>query len=180
MVVEEQTVPNAVTVLADSRGLSLGPACEGHKDDGASKGSLSVSPAQAPTPRRLGPGVRTVRVREIAAGARHSILVSECGGYILSRAMQDADDLLVLLKNRAGSSSPQKVSAILTDACLMMCVLYLRPGFHMRRMVCGGASSRSTPAGSSSAADSLPEGLPRGAGTAGSCGDSRSGYGRRD
>lgn len=80
-------MPNAVKVLADSRGLSLGPACQGHNDDGASKGSLSVSPAQAPTPRRLGPGVRTVRVREIAAGARHSILVSECGGYILSRAI---------------------------------------------------------------------------------------------
>ena len=83
--------------------------------------------------------------------------------------------LFVLLKNRAASSCPEKVSAILTDACLMICVLYLRPGFHMRRMVCGGAGSRSTPAGSSSAADSLPEGLPRGAGTAGLCGDSRCG-----
>ena len=108
MVVEEQTVPNAVKVLADSRGLSLGPACQGHNDDGASKGSLSVSPAQAPTPRRLGPGVRTVRVREIAAGARHSILVSECGGYILSRAIQDADDFLCPSEEQSRFQQPSK------------------------------------------------------------------------
>ena len=101
-------MPNAVTVLADSRGLSLGPACEGHKDDGASKGSLSVSPAQAHTSRRLGPGVRTVRVREIAAGARHSILVSECGGYILPRAMQDADDFVCPSEEQSRFQLPRK------------------------------------------------------------------------